>query len=193
MITMLLGGLWHGAGWTFVVWGALHGSYLVIHQAYQKVTKDVAWAQTRWMAGAGWCLTFLAVVVGWVFFRAHSFTQAGMMLKGMAGLNGLDLPLALQGILGHLGVLSTTLFDLSPKVSYIDRFLWLAGAAAIAFFAPNTDELFRLAERYTDRSEGKAVTRIWRPSPAWAMAIGCLLATAVLSLSHLSEFLYFKF
>ncbi len=78
MLTMLLGGLWHGAAWTFVAWGGLHGSYLVIHRLWSRI----GWAPlVRWRGTAAWrwasrILLFHAVCVGWVFFRASSFAIA---------------------------------------------------------------------------------------------------------------------
>src|ERR1051326_6894256 len=77
MLTMLLGGLWHGAAWTFVVWGGLHGLYLQVNHA---------WRALRFPALPGvvsWALTFIAVVVAWVVFRADSFTGFANMLAGM--------------------------------------------------------------------------------------------------------------
>jgi D-alanyl-lipoteichoic acid acyltransferase DltB (MBOAT superfamily) len=78
MITMLLGGLWHGASWTFVIWGALHGFYLITHRLWSglrwdpivRMRQSIAW---RWIARL---LLFHAVCVGWVFFRANSFANA---------------------------------------------------------------------------------------------------------------------
>ena len=78
MVTMLLGGLWHGAAWTFVVWGGLHGSYLIVHRLWSRIgwRPLVRWRATtawRWMARI---LLFHAVCVGWVFFRSSSFDLA---------------------------------------------------------------------------------------------------------------------
>ena len=80
-ITMLLGGLWHGANWTFVIWGALHGGVLAINHLWRK--REVALP-----ALLCWALTFAMVVLAWVFFRAATFARAWAMLSGMAGLNG---------------------------------------------------------------------------------------------------------
>ena len=82
MVTMLLGGLWHGAAWNFVLWGGLHGLYLVVH------------GQFRWKlpAAAGRALTLLAVVVAWVPFRTSGLDATLQMLRGMAGFNGIALP-----------------------------------------------------------------------------------------------------
>src|SRR6059036_858828 len=85
VIVMFLGGLWHGAAWTFVVWGLLHGSYLVIERVCRILFEDKAWANnlgTRILAGAA---TYLAVCIAWVFFRSSDFTIATRMLGGMFG------------------------------------------------------------------------------------------------------------
>lgn len=85
VIVMFLGGLWHGAAWTFVVWGLLHGSYLVIERVIRIFFEDKAWANnigSRFLAGAA---TYGAVCIAWVFFRATDFTIAWRMLGGMFG------------------------------------------------------------------------------------------------------------
>jgi D-alanyl-lipoteichoic acid acyltransferase DltB (MBOAT superfamily) len=73
MITMLLGGLWHGASWTFVVWGGLHGAYLAVE---------------RWLGRTNVLVTFLVVTATWVLFRAHTFIDALDLLQSMAGASG---------------------------------------------------------------------------------------------------------
>lgn len=92
MATMLLGGLWHGANWTFVVWGALHGLYLVGHRLLQGVYKRIG-IQADGRAGsllslAGLPLTFILVLITWVFFRASGFVAAWTVLGAMVGLHG---------------------------------------------------------------------------------------------------------
>src|SRR5213596_51106 len=85
VIVMFLGGLWHGAAWTFVVWGLLHGSYLVIERVIRVFFGDAVWANnrlTRLMAGIA---TYAAVCIAWVYFRASDFTIASRMLAGMFG------------------------------------------------------------------------------------------------------------
>lgn len=88
MTTMLLGGLWHGAGWTFVIWGGLHGAFLVLNHLWR------AWVARGWMPWPpGWAgralgggITFIAVVTAWVFFRAESVEQAWVLIKAMYGV-----------------------------------------------------------------------------------------------------------
>ena len=82
VVTMLLAGLWHGANWTFVVWGGLHGIALAINGAWAR-------AGLRMPAAAGWALTLLFVMAGWVLFRAPDFATAWTLLRGMAGLEGI--------------------------------------------------------------------------------------------------------
>ena len=85
VIVMFLGGLWHGAAWTFVVWGLLHGSYLVVERVVRGMFEHKEWANnlgTRLLAGFA---TYGAVCIAWVFFRASDFTIAARMLGGMFG------------------------------------------------------------------------------------------------------------
>lgn len=85
VIVMFLGGLWHGAAWTFVVWGLLHGSYLVIERVCRVLFEKKPWANTPAVrVGAGFA-TYGAVCVAWVFFRASNFAVASRMLGGMFG------------------------------------------------------------------------------------------------------------
>ncbi|WP_298215865.1 MBOAT family protein [Acidocella sp.] len=96
MITMLLGGLWHGAAWRFLLWGGLHGAYLTAH----------GWSKTRLRLPRpiAWGLTLLAVLLAWVPFRAQNFNAAWTMYKGLFGLNGLAVPAMLARFIpfGHV-------------------------------------------------------------------------------------------
>jgi D-alanyl-lipoteichoic acid acyltransferase DltB (MBOAT superfamily) len=80
ILTMLLGGLWHGAAWTFVIWGALHGVVLALERAWSRARWTKAIALPRW---AGVLLTFHVVTLGWIFFRAASFADALAYLGGI--------------------------------------------------------------------------------------------------------------
>lgn len=91
IVTMLLGGLWHGAAWTFVIWGGLHGIYLSVNHAWQKVGVKLP-------SFISWIFTFVAVVIAWVFFRAQHITTALGILKSMFGVNGMT---ARSGHLAH--------------------------------------------------------------------------------------------
>jgi len=117
MVTMFLGGLWHGAAWTFVIWGLLHGVYLVVHNVLRSA------GLTPRSAVVNRALTFVAVVAAFVIFRAPDLATAGDMLAGMAGLHGLEP-------LGTMRTLLTSVFAFEV-------------AALIVFVnvAPNTWEI----------------------------------------------------
>jgi alginate O-acetyltransferase complex protein AlgI len=87
IIVMFLGGLWHGAAWTFVVWGLLHGSYLAIERLLKALVKPPAWVNTfagKLLIGL---ITYVAVLVAWVYFRAANFKTASRMIGGMFGIH----------------------------------------------------------------------------------------------------------
>jgi D-alanyl-lipoteichoic acid acyltransferase DltB (MBOAT superfamily) len=188
MLTMLLGGLWHGAGWTFVVWGGLHGVFLVVHHGWQALTRQSA--PRLW----GRALTLLAVIVGWVVFRAPDMATAADILHAMVGGNGVSLPRGLAPYASHFQVLGW-----QPGFSGI-RWIDFGGMAvpvlllamALAFFAPNTQEIFC---RYEPCIE-KVVQRgswTWSPSSVWSVTMALLFLCCLLNMNKVSEFLYFQF
>jgi alginate O-acetyltransferase complex protein AlgI len=91
-LTMFIGGLWHGASWTFAVWGALHGLYLAINHAWRWAAARLGLPPAPLRGAGGWALTFAAVMLAWVFFRARTFDGALVMIEGLAGLSGTWLP-----------------------------------------------------------------------------------------------------
>jgi hypothetical protein len=204
MITMLLGGLWHGAGWTFVIWGGLHGAYLVVNHLWRAVTAPLTSRRPvpRWASfAAARALTFTAVVVAWVFFRADSLAAALVMLRGMAGANGFLLPKSYLGSLGPLGRLLEDLgWRFESDAGHFfggTQILWLAGLLLIAWNAPNTQEIMR---RYRPALGFSAVeiTGIgrnlrWRPNLRSAVVVALIATLSILSLNRVTEFLYFQF
>ena len=91
MGTMLLGGLWHGASWTFVAWGGLHGLYLSVERWLKQ--RFAGYAPGRWMLVAIGVLTFVLINITWVFFRAKDFGVAAKMLTSMAGMAVKPIPM----------------------------------------------------------------------------------------------------
>ncbi len=104
MVTMLIGGLWHGANWTFVVWGGLHGLFLVIEKFFTDRSAPTTQntATKNFLLAA---LTFFLVLITWVFFRASTFTQAGELLTSMFGF----APAESQGVLTSLAILKVSI------------------------------------------------------------------------------------
>lgn len=173
VLTMLLGGLWHGANWTFVVWGGLHGLYLCIQHGWQALMQSKGGAPSAPLVLAGRVLTFLAVMVAWCFFRAPDLSSALEVLAGMAGANGV-----------------------SP-VTEVDApaYVMLAASAVIVFFMPNTNELFLSAyARDPKTSPSPVLFRAgWSPSRRWGLAIGLVLALCLLSIEQTADFIYAQF
>lgn len=190
-LTMLLGGLWHGAGWQFVLWGALHGAYLMVNHAWRAVA-PAALLRAGWWRVAAWALTFVAVVIAWVPFRAANLDAAGRILGGMAGMHGLVLPGAFEGPLGALTAFG---FEFRGGASaFLLAWGWIAALFLIARFFPNTQEVMAAHEPAWDADEVRRPRRLlWRPERRWALVTASLLAAGVLALSQVSEFLYFQF
>jgi len=139
MLTMLIGGLWHGAAWTFVVWGGLHGTYLAIERAVRRHTERLA--NVRWLTPIAGLGTFVAVCFAWVFFRATEFSFATDICAGMVGAHaGFDWEttalgevsrgramVVMAGLVGmHWLLRNTTLEDAAARIP------WWARSVAIA-------------------------------------------------------------
>ena len=197
MATMLLGGLWHGAGWTFVVWGGLHGLYLTINHAWRTWGPRSQSDRRPGPAGrlAGGALTFAAVVLAWVFFRATSFSGAGQMLASMASLQHPSLsddPASPRGLIDHL--FPNYLLGLEPGV----HVPLIALSLVAAWILPS---LYRLVPPwgqplsiYAEAETGRLARLMrWRPDWRWGLAAGTVLAIGVLGVSEQNEFLYFNF
>lgn len=190
MATMLLGGLWHGAGWTFVVWGGLHGTYLLVNHVWIGGTKGQKWASSRGMSIVYHVITFAAVLLGWVFFRAKSFSIAIAVLAGMVGLNGITLNEGLAGLLGRwASFLPVTVGESGLKSAAI---VWLLVLLPIIFIMPNTQEIMYRVQPALKQAERRPWVT-WLPSARWALAAGLVLAIALLRMGRVTEFLYFQF
>ena len=167
MITMVLGGLWHGAAWTFVIWGALHGIYLCINHAWINYGPAVAPRFARLANLAAFILTFLSVVVAWVFFRADSLSSALYVLSKMADPT--------QVAFGR------------GEMAYA---LFIMIYAAIAWFAPNTQTI--MGYDHKNRTVGQGLSA-WQKRPALLYATAAVLAFGILGIQQHSEFIYFRF
>jgi hypothetical protein len=159
---------------------------------------------------AACALTFVAVVVGWVFFRAQNLDAAVAMLAGMSGMNGASLPVALANYAGGLRPLLEKLgigFSLAGGTQFVLNYLWIIALFAIAFFLPNTQQFLARHDPtlvagaapgtsgpHRSRRDPDAGGMLhWRPTRAWALLVGIIFAGGILTLTHVSEFLYFQF
>ncbi|MEL6363430.1 MAG: MBOAT family O-acyltransferase [Pseudomonadota bacterium] len=188
-ITMLLGGLWHGAGWTFVFWGGLHGAYLALNQATNDFAPRLAEAVRR-APLLPYVLTFGAVVYAWVFFRAETFGGALAIVAAMSDVPSYAEPAAIAP-----AIRSGLAADLPGGAV-----LHLAIGLAIVFFAPSTLEI--AADNDTALKRGA----VYQPpaGPRFALARAVLANPVVIAalfilslyqvlLAGAGEFLYFNF
>lgn len=204
VVTMLLGGLWHGAAWTYIIWGALHAFYMMINHAWlslrgaAKFDPESGSLPGRWMARI---VTFTAVTVAWVFFRADNIDAALKILKGMTGANGAILPSPLLSILNHLGYFGTYLkshgitFSLDPVFNQWGYPLLLV-LFAFTWFAPNTQQFmsrYKTTVTIFERDSYHASKLQWRLTPTSAAFSALLTFLAAIGLNEISEFLYFQF
>ncbi|MBH5391668.1 MBOAT family O-acyltransferase [Bradyrhizobium diversitatis] len=167
MITMLLGGLWHGAAWTFVVWGTLHGVYLCLNHAFNALVPDLPSSLARPARIAGAVLTFLAVVVAWVFFRAESVAWALRILGAMA--DPADI------VFGREEIAALVLVSVY---------------AALVWLTPNTQAI--MGYDHGNRSVGAALLA-GRMRPLFLYGASLVLAFGILGIQSHSEFIYFRF
>lgn len=180
LITMLLGGLWHGANWTFVIWGGLHGAYLVINHMWRHLTNMLGLAVPSPLRavtrGISVLVTFLAVIFAWTVFRADSFAAAARMIAGLLGMGG-----------------NSKLLTFGAPAGCAFAILF-----ALIWFAPNSMEItwrFRpaLAPQRKDERVRDVGRFKWQPTPVGAVMFGLLFVVSVMALSNLSPFIYFQF
>ena len=176
-ITMLLGGIWHGAAWTFLLWGALHGAMLVIHRVWEQSRYGARHALRPALAHA---LTFLCVVLAWVPFRAADFATTFAVYRGLFGFNG---------------VAGTAFVIDKPIVAAILAIVALVGVWRL----PNTYEWLGTAspglstEGYPATFAAPIERFAWRPDRRHGLAFALLLFTCFVKLNDVSPFIYFQF
>ena len=191
MITMLLGGLWHGAGWTFVIWGGLHGFYIAINHIWIRINTIKIYNKfvRRFFLFASWALTMLSVVVAWVPFRADNYESAKNIISSMFGINGIPL----HGMFHNQVIVGDPLYFI----------LYLLVLLLIVVIFPNSQQImadyFSLSKTKKDGpvieilSEKFNKVLLWTPSFIWAIALSFIFVSALFNISKDSEFLYFQF
>lgn len=189
-ITMILGGLWHGASWNFVFWGFLHGLYLAINHAWSFFVPKPKFLPILIGKTISHLVTMLGVVVAWVFFRAESFSAAQAILKGMFGYNEV-----------YQYKLWQSFYAQNPLFWY-----FIPAIAVLIYLAPNAIELvgkYRPVIEFNYKAaKFSIVTKLiskllmWRPTLAWSFCLGAVAALSLVQvyrLDELTEFIYFNF
>jgi alginate O-acetyltransferase complex protein AlgI len=208
MITMLLGGLWHGAGWTFIAWGGLHGLYLSINHGWRVLTKKILkqdFDKGFFYKIFGRSITFMSVVVAWVMFRAESLDGALNMYEAMFGFNGVSLPVWAEIKLGDfseslklIGINYNGMFYNDVFGNSKEGMLILFAMLLIVWFAPNTYELLKNekpamgVENYLSQKQSRIIA-VWVPNIVYVLIISIVLVVAIMFIQQESEFLYFQF
>jgi D-alanyl-lipoteichoic acid acyltransferase DltB (MBOAT superfamily) len=165
MVTMMLGGLWHGATWNFVAWGTIHGIGLTLNHLWRGLSVRLGISLPRPVAIT---ITLFVVMLGWVPFRADTLSTSLVLWKSMLGIGGFHPPL-LPFTTGEA--------------------MLIAACFAIALWAPNTADLLGI-----DKRNGIVRGPHWWPNPTWAVAMGCLFGIAVAQMINgPTTFLYFRF
>ena len=171
MATFIIGGIWHGAGWTFVFWGFLHGIALVV----QRVWNQLGFKMNTVLA---WFITFNFVNIAWVFFRAKEWDDAVKVLSGMIGVSGITLPHILKNKLDFLSEYGVEFGDyLSTITGDAWTVVWLlVGFILILVFKNSVEKLYDFKLNYKT-----------------AIFTAITFVGGIISLNKVSEFLYFNF
>jgi alginate O-acetyltransferase complex protein AlgI len=175
-ITMLLGGLWHGASWSFVLWGGLHGLYLMLNHGFRAVLgrRNIERLDRSLLYGLfAWALTMLSVIVAWVFFRAESLSGSLRVLRGLAGWHAAE---AVHPLLWNAGLRQSA------------GMWWCLALGALAFLAPNSN---RVGERILVLLRERPGCRVFGGS--LAVCIVLLLVLINTARDSISAFIYFNF
>lgn len=171
MLAMLFTGVWHGMGWTFVVWGALHGVLLALNHWWRmhgvKLPAVIAWG-----------LTFGSVVMLWVVFRSGSLDEAVKIFAAMFDVRGIALPAKLSASLGFMEQWGISFVKFVPIMGgFLKNGVYVLALMLWTIFAPNT----------------RQVIETFRPSVKWLVAVTILSVMSFANFSGISDFLYFQF
>jgi alginate O-acetyltransferase complex protein AlgI len=199
-VTMVLGGLWHGAGWTFIFWGGLHGFYLIINHLWRNIFNSFAISDYNFgviSSSLSRILTLFFVIIAWVFFRAETLDGSMAIFRGMFGENGIVLPDFYFYRLGNIAIYMQDLGIKFGSIAYYygtQQVFVMISMVFIVFFMPNTQEFFakyNSALNYNEAIKYKILS--WDFTPFWAIIMSLVGVISILSITQISEFIYFQF
>ena len=193
MLTMVLGGLWHGAGWCFIVWGGLHGIFLVINHAWQKLVSSRSNSVHLLTHLLSVLVTFVAVVIAWVPFRSADMLAAQNIWCGMVGLNGISLPPQFSGLMkSYLGNSVEFSGFVVSGFNLLHSLIWIPIGLFVVWFMPNIQQWIG-SYYYSNKADKILHFYIWRPSRSYAIFFGFIFAISIMLFKVNSPFLYFQF
>jgi len=186
--TMFLAGMWHGAGMQFIVFGVLHGIYLAINHGFRTFVPEESRLHKLIPSFVGVLLTFGAVLIGQIFFRANSVRDALYVLGTLLGFHGRgsalrDIPVAISGMPVY------SRFLLHPAGATVA----LMGCFFIVWALPNTQEILNQLEKGVTRHSSLLPHLYWKPNVAWTTGLCIVLIASLMLISESTSFLYFQF
>lgn len=228
VVTMLLGGLWHGAGWNFVIWGGLHGLYLIInHQwlAVKSAFSNYTLATTSGTIGTALLstdettdkttttarrsmtvttiftrapavlTTFFVVTLAWAFFRAETVDGALAIIQGILGLHGLSVPDQIHSLMPGIiaGFAEATPGTAIGSFPHIKGFVIIGLAMAIAFFAPNSNQISNRLLAIGASPQAAKFANWQTYGLMWIAGVIFIICVKLIATAPDSEFLYFNF
>lgn len=192
IVVMTIGGLWHGAGWTFALWGLLHGIYLLVNHAWRNLAGSARAAfAPLWAARL---VTFLCVAFAWVLFRSDSLAAARAIYAGLFGLNGIVVSPEFLAALGYHHAFSILGVTIAPayfeNAPFWQIAAWSVAGFVIVWWLPNSMELSGFA-----RDPVRLTWLRFRMLPGYALANALLLFFCVSTINSgaVSEFIYYRF
>jgi hypothetical protein len=201
LLVMIIAGFWHGSGWTFIVWGALHGFYLMINHTWRRFHNNQSQVSVKtkhWKTAISVLVTFVAVTVAWVFFRADTVSTGLEMVKGMFLLNGFAFPLRYYEVLGPIGQMIEGIgVPIEPVMITLSSTVWLPVLLIICWFLPNVQEYMAAYRPSLDSFDEDKMKMNrwfrWSPSLRGAFIITIVAMLGITALHNVHEFIYFKF
>ena len=188
MFAFFWAGLWHGAGWNFVLFGLIHGSYLSIYyiwiKVYNVIPEDKRIKENNFTNFIGQSITFVVVIFSFVFFRADSIDGANHIINSMLSISAIEFTDMFQiGIWG---------------ASPLTGIAWIVLSLMIVNFLPNTHQFIvsqsKVYINWGDKPLSRPNQRItWKPTLLWGIFFASMLTLSIISFSDTSEFLYFQF
>ena len=198
LLVFLISGLWHGAGWTFVIWGALHGFYLAIHLSWKSMMRWLGWKPSGYVwTTFAWFLTMAAVMIAWVFFRSHDVASALRMSHAMLGFDGIAIPERWAKIATTIPFAGEFIRGIpipNPPVGWFWLCLHLVVLSVIVVALPNSRRLYSNQREGSDQSEIQ-LPKMKRLGIQHGLIAGILLTGFLYSRFSAvpSPFIYFNF
>lgn len=191
-VTMALGGLWHGASWTFLLWGCLHGTFLIINHGWRATSLAKNLVHNNIFRNLSWVMTFFAVVIAWVVFRSESFSGSYLMVKSMLSFESISIPPQMGSVMSNFFIADP---EWSGALGGIRAIVIILACFPVVLFFPNLQQIFAEYKPTIDalpRDQNKSTLK-WRPTFIWAIIIACALGLSATRFGVDSNFLYFNF